>query len=157
MIFPAGAPRLGKARRHGGAAGSMSRNPLLGITFRREIPGGAAAHHLGQSEAHGCGIRPASALSESGIAAALTDPRLGTLVDQDIQEWPPRAALVKFRPYTWQVSHSPVLSSTRISPGSSTMLWPAETPGAAEGASTSDILVFSFHSFLSEVDPNWHW
>jgi protein-disulfide isomerase len=60
-------------------------NPLLGIAFRREML--AEQQHITAPMLKPWVIEFArrNKLSESGIAAALTDPRLGVLVDQDIQ------------------------------------------------------------------------
>ena len=63
----------------------QEQDPRLGITFRRELL--AEQEHITPAT-----LKPWVAefarrnkLSEQGIAAALTDPRMGALVDRDIQ------------------------------------------------------------------------
>jgi protein-disulfide isomerase len=60
-------------------------NPLLGINFRREIL--AEQGHITSATLKPWVVEFArrKQLSESGIIAAMTDARLGTLVDQDVQ------------------------------------------------------------------------
>jgi protein-disulfide isomerase len=60
-------------------------DPRLGITFRRELL--AEQEHVARATLKPWVVEFArrNKLSEQGIVAAMTDPRLGALVDQDVQ------------------------------------------------------------------------